>query len=173
MACWLKTGSENRSRIPGYALGNKPDAPHPTGNPRPRKDKRTESSELLAFASAIRALQDEPHHGVSLAEATGIYARAARLLMQALHRVRLAYIAEWHDRGAAGHGAPMYLFGVDEKDAKKPAPIPMHELTKTHNDRRNKRIADAKLMRGMVTGFNGDKRTATYKRRQEVAEVAA
>lgn len=172
IAGWAFGVADGRSRIPCYALGDEPDAPHPTGNPRKRGNKRAESSEILAFVSAIEAMQDSPHHGVSLAEATGIYPRAARHLMQALHRAGLAYIAEWDDRGTAGHGAPMYAFGMGRKDVKKPAPITEAALNRKWSDLKMKRAADAKLMRGLVLGFNGDKRTATYKQRQEVAEVA-
>ena len=172
IAGWAFGVADGRSRIPCYALGDEPDAPHPTGNPRKRGNKRAESSEILAFVSAIEAMQDSPHHGISLAEATGIYPRAARHLMQALHRAGLAYIAEWDDRGVAGHGAPMYAFGMGRKDVKKPAPISEAELNKKWSGLKMKRAADSKLMRGLVTGFNGDKRTAPYRQRQEVAEVA-
>ncbi len=169
IAAWVKTGDDNRSRIAAYALGDRPDAPHPTAAPRPRKNKRTESIELLQFAAAIRAIQDDSHNGVTLAEAVGMYPRAARAFLKAMHAAKLAYIAEYHDRGEAGAGYPLYAFGINRRDAKKPAPIPQEELTRRWNEVKRRLRADTKLMRGLVTGANGDRRTSPYRRQPEAA----
>jgi hypothetical protein len=159
----VKTGDDNRSRIAAYALGDEPDAPHPTAAARPRKNKRAESIELVQFAVAIRAVQDQPHNGLTLAEATGMYPRAARAFLKAMHAAKLAYVAEYQDRGEAGAGYPLYAFGLSERDAKKPAPIPQAELTRKWNEVRKRLRAETKLMRGLVTGANGDRRTAPYR----------
>jgi len=172
IAGWVATGDDNRSRIAAYALGDKPDAPHPGTAARPRKNKRAESIELVQFAAAIRAVQDEAHNGVTLSEATGMYPRAARAFLKAMHAAKLAYIAEFHDRGEAGAGYPLYAFGLNRRDAKKPAPIPQDVLTQRWNAIKRRLRADTKLMRGIVTGANGDRRTAPYRRIAET-EVTA
>lgn len=163
---WATPGVNGRSLTPCYELGDAPGVPHP--NARRRANKRTKSSELLAFATAVKALQDEPHHGKSLHEVCGIWPRTCRHLMYALHDAKLAYIAEYDDRGSAGNGAPMYAFGVNCEDLDRPDPRSDAEI----NAARKKRTATAKIMRGVVTGFNGDKRTAPYRQRQEL-EVTA
>lgn len=170
---WVNTGIDNRSRIPAYALGDQPDAPHPNNTPRPRKNKRTESSELIAFASVIHALQDDSHNGKSLAETTGIFPRATRQLLKALHAAKLVYIAEWEVRPQFGAGYPLYFFGMGKKDAKKPAPIPQAELTRQWNEVRKRKRRDIKLMRGIVTGTSGDRRTALYRRQAQPQAGAA
>lgn len=163
IAGWRKTGEDNRSRIATYALGDERDVPHPADAARPRKNKRAESIELVQFAAAIRAIQDEAHNGVTLAESTGMYPRAARTFLKAMHAAKLAYIAEYQDRGESGAGYPLYAFGMNRRDAKKPAPIPKQELTRRWNTVKKRLRADTKLMRGIVTGTNGDRRTAAYR----------
>ena len=169
VAGWVTPGENHRSRVAGYALGDLPDAPHPTNMPRKRANKRTESVELLTFAHAMRALQGDTHNGKSLAEAVGLYPRAARSLLAALHKARIIYIAEYQDRGEAGYGYPLYAFGLNKRDAKKPPPIPDSELIRAWNEVRKNRRAQAKLMHGIVTGANGDRRTSPYRNRQHQA----
>ena len=173
IAAWVKTGDDNRSRIAAYALGDEPDAPHPAAAPRPRKNKRAESIELVQFAAAIRAVQDDAHNGVTLAEATGMYPRAARHFLKAMHSAKLVHITEYQDRGEAGAGYPLYQFGINRRDAKKPAPIPQEELTRRWNEVKKRLRADTKLMRGIVTGANGDRRTTPYRRALEAEGAAA
>ena len=166
---WVKTGMDNRSRTATYGLGDGPDAPYPGTATRPRKNRRADSVEMLTFAHAIKALQEDSHHGLSLSKVTGMYPRAARRLIKALHKKKLAYIAEYHDRGAAGLGHPMFAFGLSMRDVKKPAPIPQAQLNREWNEVKRRLRADTKLMRGLVTGANGDRRTSPYRRQPEAA----
>lgn len=169
IAGWERTGQDNRSRVAAYAIGDEPDAPYPGTARRPRKSHRTGSVEIITFANAIKALQSDHHHGVSLSDATGLYPRAARNLLRALHQAKLVYVAEYQDRKSAGCGAAMYAFGVNQRDTKKPAPIPQVELNRRWNEVKKRLRADTKLMRGLVTGANGDRRTSPYRRQPEAA----
>ena len=160
VAGWDTAG---RYPMPQYALGDEPDAQHPTGKPRPRANKRGASIELVAFASMIRAIQLLPHHGRSLQAETGISPRTTGLFLRAMHEARLAYIAAWEDRGQAGAGAPMYALGFRKRDLPKPQPLSRDEQNRRKTAMRSKRRADRRVISALVNGW-ADKRSATYRK---------
>lgn len=168
---WTSKAGDARNRTACYALGDAPDVAPACGAPRPRRNKRADSIELLMFASLIRAVQAAPHNGVTLHKETGVSLRAGRSFLKALHAHRLGYIAEYEDRGSAGAGFPLYAWGPRKRDAVKPAPIPAKELERYWNEVRNQRRAAAKLLRGMVAGYS-DRRSSTYRELKAAAQAA-
>ena len=128
---WINHGPTARSRCPVYAFGAGEDAPCPS-TPRPRH-RRAPPIELLTFINAIKALLAEPHHGLGLSNACGLYPRSTRALLAVLRKHRLIYIDHHEQRERAGAGVPMWAWGVDKKNKAKPKPMTRRELWEKHN----------------------------------------
>ena len=160
VAGWDVSG---RYPMPQYALGDGEDAPHPTGKPRPRQNKRGMSIELVSFTNMVRAIQAMPQHGRGLHLETGVSERTTRVFLKAMHAARLAYIAEFEDRGPAGAGAALYAFGLRKRDAVKPEPISRAEQHRRQTAMRQRRRADIRAHSAVVNGWT-DRRNSTYRR---------
>lgn len=134
---------ERRSLMPLYRLGEGDSVDPPplrtkgavVRKPRPRPVP----VEFLTFAHAIKALQEEPHHGRALADASGMSIRAAQQLLKLMHSLGLVFIETYFARQQCGLGAPMYRYGPGRADAIKPPPRPKEELWAMHNKLRHDR----------------------------------
>lgn len=124
-----------------YAYGSGENAPHPGyANGAQRAElRRRPRAELIALASAIEALQEDQHHGASLAEELGVGSKVARKLIAALHAAGFVHIADWHRRPDGGVQCALHSFGIDQKDKPRPKPIPTAEHWRRHNANRSAR----------------------------------
>jgi len=85
------------------------------------------------YAEAIAALTNSGPVGVKgLTEVTGLHFNTVRKLVNALHRRRLVYIAEWGQDYIGRFVTPLYAMG-NVNDVKKPprlAPAEIHKRTR-------------------------------------------
>ncbi|CAB4158482.1 hypothetical protein UFOVP703_13 [uncultured Caudovirales phage] len=131
-AHWLPPASGGGAPRPYYALGPGVCAVRPRcvelrQNPTP--------PELLAFCDLIKALQARPWTKAPLAAYLGHDGKAVRQTVDALHRLRLVHIDEYQAR-KSGAGYPMFTWGPDLEDAKKPKPMTAQQLNKRGTARR-------------------------------------
>ena len=154
---------------PSYSLGPGHDAPPPV--PMTRQAKRRTPSELLAFVDLVRALGLDSWHGAGLAKHLGQSVRSVRATLRTLHALRLVYIDDYMVRPKAGAGYPLYTWGVDQPDAKKPRPMSDRALWTRHNAIASARRQQVSLLHGVVRGVSLDGRRRAANR--DEPEVAA
>ena len=144
---WIREPVDKRtSLMPAYAFGPGVDAPHPgfkDGSAFKGNKPDRVRIEFMTFANAVKALQEEPLHGRALAEHVGCSYSTARKIIAALRKAKLAHIASYLERADRGRGAPLYAFGIDCKDARKPRPVPLRTLWEAHNRLRSERRKQA------------------------------
>lgn len=139
VAGW-ETGPSGRWLVPSYIAGPGENAKRFNKNGsvshlgfanrivRPR-------SEMIFFASAIRALKEHAHNGKTLAEETGCSHGTALKLLRHMHQLKLIYVAEWQLRARGGAGAPMYRLGK-KRNAPRPTATPKNELFRIYGRER-------------------------------------
>ena len=111
---WTASGN---ATIPRFRFGAGQDAPchkraYGLSYIRPTMD-------FITFKSIYEELQATAHYGSSLSEAIGNNDDVCRAMLQKMHGLRLAYIAEYTKTPTGGDLFPKYLWGIDEADIKK------------------------------------------------------
>ncbi len=101
-------------------------------------------SEVVAFASIVRALSSDSHHGLSLAEATGVSHALASKVLRHMRKLRLIYVADWLLHTQGGGRAPMYRMGM-KADVRRPPPCPHKELWRRYNAGRADRYRASRM----------------------------
>lgn len=147
-AAWAQRRVNVRSVwMPTYAIGEGgPLLSWPGEGERKRRKRTPPPVELLTFIHAVRALQADSHGRASLAEVTGLSPRTAGNLLRQMHALRLIYIDEYPPRPVNGPCYPVYTWGIDMKDAKRPAPISKRELWTQWNRIRTQRRRGAEML---------------------------
>ncbi|MEY3252436.1 MAG: hypothetical protein RL227_1409 [Pseudomonadota bacterium] len=170
IASWVSIKTGRRSQwTPVYACGDKPDA-EPPMTLRCAQAPRT-APELLAFCDLIRAMQVDSWHSKGLAAHLGHCERTVRKTVKALHALRLVYIDDYMRRPQSGAGYPLFTWGPDEQDAKKPAPRSARSVWTSNNRVQAARRQQMHLLHGMVRGVSLDGRRKAANR--EDAEAVA
>ncbi len=166
---WDKIKGERRFQwTPVYAYGDKEDAPCPVPH---RPSARPTPFELLAFCDLVRALQFDSWHSKGLAEHLGYCARTVRSTVRALHALRLVHIDDYMRRPRAGAGYPLFTWGPDQEDAKKPAPKSAKVVWTQNNRVQSAKRQQINLLHGMVRGvsLDGRRKGAANKPQAEAA----
>jgi len=88
---------------------------------RKPRAKQAPPSELIAFASVVRALQVDSLNAKQISQRTGLGQGSAQRLIRHMHALRLIHIDDYPERSHGGYGYPVFTWG-DEPDAAKPAP---------------------------------------------------
>lgn len=161
-------GVRRKQWTPVYLLGDGIDAKPPVPL---RTSKAPTPFELLGFCDVIRALQADSWHSKGLAEHLGQCTRTVRGIVRALHKLRLVYIDDYMRRPKAGAGYPLFTWGPDEQDAKKPTPKSARKVWTEANAIVSERRKQMHLLHGMVRGVSLDGRRKAANR--EPAEAAA
>lgn len=117
---WQPTPGSNARAVSVWAAGHAPDAPYPNGKPQQAKASNNISSQLIAFASIVRALE-MAITVADLAKATGVNACHLYRLLRHMRRIGLARVADWG--GNRGKPAAMWELG-NAPCAPRPRPIP-------------------------------------------------
>lgn len=73
----------------------------------------------MALGHLMRALTEEPRTITELAELTGLHYHTVREWVNALHDQGVVFIAGYEKDRRDRDNAPLWLFGVDKRDAKK------------------------------------------------------
>jgi hypothetical protein len=146
-----------RRAVPVYRMGDGESVPKPFGRRRLQRPGRSVPVELMAFCDAVKELQAECHHGRSLAEATGLNQQTCRRLMRNLKLHGLAFIEQYEARNVGGFGYPMYRFGLNRQDARKPKPKSEAQQAR---ERRGRKAQRELSMRLLGIAANDDMRAA-------------
>ncbi|MDP3139817.1 MAG: hypothetical protein Q8N17_26205 [Burkholderiaceae bacterium] len=169
VASWRPVSGSGRSVTPVYALGDGVDAPSPTkrhGSAMPTK------YELLGFCNLITALQTDSWHCKALADHLGHDPRTVRSTIKALHQNRLVCIDDYFSRPHGGAGYPLYTWGPDQEDAKKPSPKRGRVLWANSKARGKAKLEQMRLMHAMVHGVSLDARRASAANLEPAEAVA-
>lgn len=133
---WLVPGGQSaRARVPVYRFGPGEDEPWP-GEGQPRRRKHKVAVEMMSFLAAVRALMEDSHHGRGLAEAVGLHPKTSVKIIRELRAQRLVRISDYIARSIGGWGYPLYGWGPDKTDKRKPPPIPKPVIWAKHNQLR-------------------------------------
>jgi len=153
-----------------YAIGEGENAAPPA--PLRTAANRRTAPELLAFCHLIRAMQENSWHSKGLAQHLGQCERTVRKTVRALHALRLTYIDDYTQRPRAGAGYPLFTWGPDEKDAKKPTPRSAKAVWTANNEVQSARRQQIHLLHGMVRGVSLDGRRRTAANRPDTEAAA-
>jgi len=164
---WFNPPGKGQQWTPVYVFGEGPNAPPPVPV---RTSKAPTKFEILGFCHLIQQLQLNAWHAKHVAAETGQCEAAVRRTMRALHALRLICIDDYAIRRNGGHGYPLWTWGVDVEDAKKPRPIPRQQAWTANNAKIRQRRKHAALVHGMVLGVSLDGRR---RRAAPVGEGAA
>jgi hypothetical protein len=97
------------------------------------------NSELIAFASMVKALQERQHSARTLAAATGTHEERTILFLRCLREeLRLVYVSSWVRSRINGGATPtaFHMFGIDEKSVPRPAPVPKSDVDRLYRKRK-------------------------------------
>lgn len=152
VAEWRQVQSGTKRRwTPVYAPGLGQDAAPPVAI---REKRSITRAELRGFCDLVKALQMDSWHGKGLAEFLGQSVKPVRRTLRALHELRLVRVDDYMHRARAGRRPPLYAWGIDEADAPKPRRKTAREAWTRSNQLQSARLAQAKLLHGMVRGVN-------------------
>lgn len=73
----------------------------------------------MSLGKLLRLLVDGEHTFEELAESTGLHYRTVCEWVNALHREGVVHIAGYEKDSYNRDNAPLWLFGVDKRDAKR------------------------------------------------------
>lgn len=155
IASWMKPPGKGQMWTPVYALGEGVNAPHPLGKPHPKAPTKYE---LLAFCELIHALHLDSWHCKGVSAHLGQCERTVRKALKALHALRLIHIDDYAHRSISGLGAPLFTWGPDLPDMKKPPPKTARTVWEKSNAAYSARRQQVMLMHGMVRGVSLDGR---------------
>lgn len=139
-----------------YAAGPGEDAPRPLNRDgstcrhqcaQPRQ--YTAPPELIAFASIVEKLRDEPHAYQALAEATGTAPCNVRQLLKTMKTLRIAHVAEWEVRLHGGAPAALYALAFNRPDAPRPSRLQKREIQRRYEQRCAARAKQERTLRAL------------------------
>jgi hypothetical protein len=108
------------------------------------------AAELLAFCDLVKALQYAAWTKGPLAHHLGQAERTVGQIVNAMHELRLLHIDDYRTR-RTGAGAPMFTWGPDEEDAKKPKPMTAKQLHKRATKRRTARRRHLRMIQATAS----------------------
>lgn len=136
-------------QYPVYIAGRGKDAEAPPN--AARTSSSALSSEVLGFASLLRAMQDDPTSKADLIEETGVSHTTVKTTLEACVQHGLIHIAGWAPRTASGCGQPLplYLLGPG-RAAKRPARVPAKVKQQRHYLKRRMRLRAERIAAGLA-----------------------
>lgn len=144
--------------MPLYAYGDLPDVAPPTVRPNGRRSlgvlhrgptPACLMPEVIAFANILKALE-EPATRDELRARTGSAVRTLRVTLDRLLLKRVAFICDWEPRRVHGPPIPRFQIGIDEKDAKRPAPMPKNVVNARYRLASKAKAQDARIHRALA-----------------------
>lgn len=123
---WVRPVPHSRM-VPVWKLGKDSDIPMPKYE---AKASRPPAPSLIALATVVQILREEPTSLSGLAQELAMDAESASRYIKELRRVKLARIAAW-EKPPMGCSFALHTFGQGP-DAQRPPRIPMDEQRKKH-----------------------------------------
>jgi predicted ArsR family transcriptional regulator len=86
------------------------------------------------YRKTILALSEEPMSCEELAEKLETSLEYARLILNRLHKAKVACVVHW--RRTPSNGMPTKMWGLGTRDEKQPPKLTRAEISKRHRDNR-------------------------------------